>query len=396
MATSADIVIVGGGVIGLSAAWELAQRSVSVCVVDPSAGHGASWVAAGMLAPVTEAAFGEDALVRLAMAAAAHWPGFAARLDAATGLDSGFRRCGIVVVALDASDRAAVDQLLDFQHALGLDASRLSASECRSLVPELAPGIRGGAHVPGDHQADNRKLVAALLAGCAAAGVRLVEDRVVSVELDRRGAACGVRTAAGRTLGATDVVVAAGAHTPRIAGVPEGVLPPVRPVKGHALRLRTTAARPALEHTVRGLVHGRHCYLVARDDGSVVLGATSEERGYDTSVQAGAVHALLDDARLLVPAVDEWELVECLAGLRPASPDNAPFVGPTSVPRLAVATGHYRNGILLAPLTAAAVAALFCTGAVPPPLDAFPADRSVHAGAVGSTGAVAPAPAPGR
>lgn len=382
MAASVDVVIAGGGVIGLSAAWELAQRSVPVCVVDPSPGRGASWVAAGMLAPVTEATFGEEALVRVLMEGAGRWPGFAGRLEEATGHDSGFRPCGTLVVALDGSDRAAVDQLLDFQRSLGLSASRLSGSECRALVRELAPGVRGGAHVPGDHQVDNRKLLAALLAGCAAAGVRIVEDRVISVELDRQGAACGVRTSSGQTLSATDVLLAAGVHTPGIGGLPDGVLPPVRPVKGHVVRLRSTAGRPALGLTLRGLVHGRHCYLVARGDGSVVLGATSEERGYDTTVQAGAVHSLLDDARLLVPAVDEWELVECMAGLRPGSPDNGPFVGPTKVPGLAVATGHYRNGILLAPLTAAALTALFCTGAVPPPLDAFSAGRLVREVAV--------------
>jgi glycine oxidase len=135
---------------------------------------------------------------------------------------------------------------------------------------------------------------------------------------------------------------------------------------------------------VRGLVHGHHSYLVPRADGSVVVGATSEERGFDTTVQAGAVHSLLDDARLLVPAVDEWEFVECTAGLRPASPDNAPFVGPTSVARLLVATGHYRNGFLLAPLTAEAIATYLATGSVPPPLDAFPVDRSFPAARTGS------------
>ena len=160
-----------------------------------------------------------------------------------------------------------------------------------------------------------------------------------------------------------------------MAGLPEGALPSVRPVKGHVVRLRGPAERPLLERTVRGLVHGRPCYLVPRRDGSLVVGATSEERGFDTSVQAGAVHALLDDARALVPGVDELELVECLAGLRPGSPDNAPFVGWTAVEGVAVATGHYRNGMLLAPITAEAVAALLCGEPVPAPMAAFPPSR---------------------
>jgi glycine oxidase len=372
---STDVVVAGGGVIGLSTAWEVARRGMSVRLVDPAPGRGASWVAAGMLAPVTEATFGEERLVRLLLAAAERWPEFAQRLHEATRWDPGFQATGTVVVALDASDRAEIDQLLEFQQQLGLDASRLSASECRSLVPGLSPDIRGGALVPGDHQVDNRILLLALIEGCRSAGVKMVLDRVVSISVDRKGIATGAVTEKGEIFSAGTIVLAAGVETPTIAGVPDGVVPPVRPVKGHVVRLRAAPDRMPLEHTVRGLVRGRHCYLVPRADGSVVLGATSEERGGDTTVQAGAVHSLLDDGRRLVPALDEWELVECIAGLRPGSPDNAPFVGPTSVTNLVMATGHYRNGFLLAPVTAEAVAGFLTTGTVPPPLDAFPADR---------------------
>lgn len=375
MATGADAVMVGGGVIGLSAAWEAAQRGLSVCVVDPAPGHGASWVAAGMLAPVTEATFGEEPLVRLALAANDRWPGFARRLEEA-GADPGFRACGTVVVAADASDRAAVDRVLAYQQELGLEVRRLSASECRALVPALSPGVRGGAAVPGDHQVDNRRLVAALLAACDAAGVRMVAERAEAVTM-AGGRVTGVVLASGSELVAGTVVVAAGAHSSGLGGVPDGVLPPVRPVKGHVVRLRGPANAPLLEQTLRGLVHGRPCYLVPRQDGTVVVGATSEERGFDLSVQAGAVHTLLDDARTLLPGVDELELVECIAGLRPGSPDNFPWVGPTGVPGLAVATGHYRNGILFTALTADAVATFLERGAVPPPLDAYPPGRAL-------------------
>lgn len=386
MAEATDVVVAGGGIIGLSAAWEAAQRGLSVRVVDPAPGRGAAWVAAGMLAPVTESTFGEEALTRLFLAAADRWPGFASRLHAATGWDTGFRTCGTIAVAIDASDRAEIDQVLDFQHRLGLEASRLSASDCRSLVPVLSPAVRGGALMPGDHQVDNRSLVLSLIDGCVRAGVKLTSDRVVSVRLDRKGAATGLVTESGEIFLGGTVVLAAGVGMPGIGGLPEGVVPPVRPVKGHVVRLRAEPDHEAFSHTVRGLVHGRRCYLVARVDGSVVVGATSEERGYDTTVRAGAVHSLLEDARLLVPAVDEWELVECIAGLRPASQDNAPYVGPTSVPRLAIATGHYRNGFLLAPLTAESLAAYLTTGKIPPPLDAFPADRHLPAARTGSDG----------
>lgn len=380
----ADAIFVGGGVIGLSGAWQAARAGLQVTVVDPSPGRGASWVAAGMLAAVTEATFGEEALVRLLTAAAGRWPGFAAALGEEAGNDVGYRPCGTVAVATDPSDRAVIDQLLAYQQGLGLDARRLSGSECRRLVPALAPGVRGGAEVPGDHQVDNRRLVAALLEACRRAGVTAVEDRVVAVLTGVHGEARGVRLATGDDLAAGSVVACAGAATGELAGLPPGTLPPVRPVKGHIVRLRGPADRPLLERTVRGLVHGRPCYLVPRADGQLVVGATSEERGFDTAVQAGAVHALLDDARTLVPGVDELELVEALAGLRPGSPDNAPFVGWTAVPRLAVATGHYRNGILLTPLTAEALAELLAGRPAPPALAAFGPERDALRAAPGA------------
>jgi glycine oxidase len=366
-----DAVFVGGGVIGLSAAWSAARRGIAVTVVDPAPGHGASWVAAGMLAPVSEAEFGEEPLTRLLIAGAARWPSFATELEDASGDEVGYRRCGTVMVAADASDRAVVDELVGYRRRLGLEATALTASACRALVPSLAPQIRGGAEIPGDHQVDNRRLVAALLTACRRAGVSFLPRRVTSIVTAADGSADGVELDDRSTVPAGAVVVVAGSETGLVGGVAPGVLPPVRPVKGHVVRLQGPADRPLLERTVRGLVHGRPCYLVPRHDGSVVVGATSEERGFDRSVQAGAVHALLDDARTLVPGIDELELVECLAGLRPGSPDNAPVVGWTSVARLAVASGHYRNGVLLAPLTADAIAAILSSGALPAAMAGF-------------------------
>ena len=362
-----DAIIVGGGVIGLSAAWRLAGSGQSVTLVDPTPGSGATGVAAGMLAPVTEASYGEEPLVRLLVAGAERWEEFAADLAAASGADIGYRSCGTVVVAADGSDRAAVDELLTYRQSLGLRATRLSASECRRLVPALAPGIRGGADVPGDHQVDNRRLVAALLAACDGAGVAMVGEPASA--LWTAGSDVAVRLAGGRVLSAGAVVVAAGTGCSTVQGVP---LPPLRPVKGHVLRLH---GPPLLPRTVRGLVHGRPCYLVPRDDGSVVVGATVEERGDDRRIQAGPVHALLDDARTLVPGIDELELVECAAGLRPATPDNGPYVGWTSLPGVALATGHYRNGILLAPITADGLVALLSGCPVPAALQGFGPDR---------------------
>jgi glycine oxidase len=235
--------------------------------------------------------------------------------------------------------------------------------------------------MPGDHQLDNRGLVAALIAACASRGVVFDSSRVASVELDASGVACGVLTDDARTIGASTVVAAMGWQTSQLGGVPAGAIPEVRPVKGHILRL--ASRRPLLGRTVRGLVSGRACYLVPRRDHSVVVGATVEDMGPDMTVQAGAVHALLDDARRLVPGIDELELLECAVGLRPGSADNGPHVGWTDVPGLAVATGHYRNGILLAPITAEAIAALIGGGSIPAELEPFGARHAT--GTAGET-----------
>ncbi len=351
--------VVGGGVIGLACAWELSRNGHDVTLVAPGrvpGRDGASWVAAGMLAPVTEAQFGESDLTRLLMEGAMRWPAFAAALEGATGLEIGYDTTGTVTVALDASDRASLDDLLAYQHSLGLEAHRRSASEVRALVPALSPALRGGIEVPGDHQVDNRALLAALVEACCGAGVTFVEGTVAALAA---GPGPEVVLADGGRLRPDHVVLAAGTGLPDIDGLAGAGLPCLRPVKGHILRLGpadgATPPTPFLERTVRGLVHGRSVYLVPRRDGSLVVGATVEERGTDTAVRVGAVHELLCDARAIVPGVDELELAEAATGLRPATPDNTPYIGRTALDGVVAAVGHYRNGVLLAPLTAAAV-----------------------------------------
>lgn len=358
-ATADDVIVVGGGVIGLSIAWKAAVGGCRVTVVDPSPGRGSTWAAAGMLAPVAEAHFGEEPLVALNLRAARAWPEFARQLEGASGRQVHYEEAGTLLVAADASDRASIDNLLRFQLELGLTARRLSGSECRSSEPLLAPGIGGGAEFAEDHQVDNRCVVDALLQACLGCGVSLVRDEVSAVGIDGNHVT-GVTLGTGETRVAGQVVVATGCHSSRLGGVPDAVLPPVRPVKGLTLRLRADDGGPRLRRTVRGLVHGRPCYLVPRADGTVVVGATAEEKGFDLSVQVGRVGDLLDSARRLVPAIDEYELVETTAGLRPGSPDNAPIVGPTGISGLLLATGHYRHGVLLAPITAEWVAHLLC------------------------------------
>jgi len=374
-----EVVVVGGGVIGLSVAWRAAAVGATVVVVDPSPGRGATWAAAGMLAPVGEAHFGEAPLARLNLQAARAWPEFARQLEADSQLAVGYRAGGTVVAALDASDRAVVDDLLAFQLELGLEARRLTSAQCRSLEPLLAPGIRGGAEFAGDHQVDNRRVVDALVKACTRWKVTMVADGVATITAsgDR---VTGVTLRSGRQIHAPQVVLAAGAHSGQVGGLPPEVVPPVRPVKGLTLRLRSPVDGPALTRTVRGLVRGRSCYLVPRSDGSLVVGATMEERGFDLTVQAGAVHDLLDDARAVVPAVDEYGFEEATSGSRPGTPDNAPVVGAAGPAGLVVATGHFRNGILLAPITAEAVVALLAGRPVPADFRVFGPERFGPAG----------------
>jgi glycine oxidase len=355
---ASQVLVVGGGVIGLSCAWQLADQGHQVSLVAPNPGHdGASWVAAGMLAPVTEAQFGEAALTSLLLDGAARWKDFATALEAATGVRVGYDQSGTLAVAVDQSDKAALDDLEHYQRSLGLTPRRRTASACRALIPALSPVLRGGLEVADDHQVDNRALLGALVLACAAAGVAMWRDRVRSVRsggTDRWEAV----TEGGTALGADVVVLASGVGTPSIA-VPAGCdLPEIRPIKGHVIRLGPAAGVAPLGRTIRALVHGRSVYVVPRSDGSLVIGATMEERGYDVSVQAGAVHQLLTDARSVLPGLDEYEFWEATAGLRPATADNTPCIGWTNQPGLVMATGHYRNGILLAPLTAAAVVGL--------------------------------------
>jgi glycine oxidase len=356
----ADAVVVGGGVIGLGIAWRATQAGMTVTVVDEAPGRGASWAAAGMLAPVTELHYGEDELLALNLASAARWPGFAAEVEEASGQPVGYRPGGTLAVARDADDIAALEDLYRFQLRCGLDVQRLRSRECRQLEPGLHPSIRGGVLAAGDHQVDNRALVLALLGACERAGVRMLAGRVaeLATQADR---VTGVVLAGGEAHSAGTVVLAAGCWSGRLGGLAAEALVPVRPVKGQLLYLRGPADQPLCSGNVRGL----EVYVVPRGDGRVVVGATVEEQGFDTRVTAGSVHDLLRAAMELLPDTAQLELLETVVGLRPGSPDNAPMLGPAGPEGLVVATGHYRNGILLTPVTADAVAELLATGQAP-------------------------------
>ncbi len=363
----ADAFIVGGGVIGLSIAWRAAQRGFEVTLADPAPGTGASHAAAGMLTPVSEAAFTEKEMFALGAASLQRYPAFAAELTAATGLPTGFRVTGTLQVGFDRDDLAVIDELRELQDSLGVPGQRLTGRECRRLEPMLDPSVRGGLLVAADGSVDPRKLSRALLAAAEAAGVRIVRQPVTRIE------GRTARLADGTVTEADWVVLAAGWSSARIEGLPPGAIPPVRPVKGQIVRLRGPGG--FLKRSVRGVVRGSAVYLVPRPDGELVVGATQEELGDDTRVTAGGLWELLRDARTLVPGITELEFTEAVARLRPGTPDNGPVLGPCAVDGLVLATGHFRNGVLLTPVTADAIAAYLAEGQLPTVAANFTIDR---------------------
>jgi len=343
---SADVIVVGGGVIGLSCAWRAAQRGLDVVVLERDRpGAGASGVAAGMLAPVGEATWGEDRLLELALESHATWPAFAAELAEASGAEVGLLELGSLHVALDADEAAELRRRFELMREHGLEADWLGPSGCRELEPGLGPGGHGGVHAPHESAVDPRALVAALAVALERAGgrIEIAEAREAILDGDRLA---GVRAADGVAHRAETTVLAAGSWS-AADWVPEGARPSVRPVKGQILTLAGPASRPACTR----IVVTERIYAVPRPDGRLVLGATVEEQGFDQRVTAGAVHELLREGYRALPEIAEFELVEMTAGLRPTTPDNLPLIGPGGLDGLVLATGHFRNGILLAPLT---------------------------------------------
>ena len=347
---SFDVAVVGGGAIGLACAWRAQQRGARAIVID--AGEPGAWhVAAGMLAPVSEAEFGERELLALGMESARRYADFCAELE-----DPGYRRTGTLVVARDRDEAEALDRLAAFRRELGLPVERLRPSQARRLEPALAPTIRLALDIEGDHAIDPRKLVAALARKFTGEQRR---GRVRGLRVEA-GRVTGVRLADGATISAGAVVVACGVHVANLE-MPDHARVPVRPVKGQVLRLRDPRGPGLVERTIRG----EQAYFVPRGDGSYVLGATMEERGWDTTPTAGGVYELLRDLSELVPGIFELDIAELTAGLRPATPDNLPAIGLGTLDGLVWATGHYRNGILLTPVTADVVAAVLAGEPVP-------------------------------
>ena len=375
LAEIADVVVAGGGVIGTAIAWRAAAAGLDVVLVDPADGQAASLVAAGMLAPASEALFGEGALLRLNLLAVRRFGSFAADLEEATGRQVGLRSDGTLAVAYDPGDYAALIRLTAFRRSAGLEAEELDSRACRKLESFLAPDVHGGVLFADDWSVDNRRYAAVLREAARSAKVRCVRDRVLDVRA-RDGQARGVRLTGGGDVDAARVVVAAGCWSGAVGGLPDALRTVVRPVKGQLLRLRHPAGvPPVISHTIRAIVRGTDVYLVPRADGELIVGATQEERGPDRTVTAGAVHDLLHDAMSVLPVTSELILAETCAGLRPGTPDNGPVVGRCGPDGLLVATGHYRNGILMSPVTADAAVALLAGQAPAPEWEPFTPQR---------------------
>ena len=362
---SYDALIVGAGVIGLAAAWRAARAGARVCVLErdrPAAG--ATGVAAGMLAPVGEASWGEETLLALNLESLRRWPEFARELEDDAGEEVGYAECGALHVGLDRDEAEALRRRHELHRRLGLESAWRGGSKCRRVEPGLATAVRGGVHAPHEAAADPRRLTGALLAALERLGVP-VESGAEVVAAERDAGSWRLSTAEGRDLTAPVVVLASGAWSGASWLEAEARLP-IRPVKGEILTLRGAADEPVCE----GIVAGERVYVVPRGDGRLIVGATVEEAGFDTTVTAGGVHELLREAYRLLPEIAELELVETNAGLRPGTPDNAPLIG-FAAEGLIAATGHFRNGVLQAPVTADSVAALLQGRRPPHDLDPF-------------------------
>jgi glycine oxidase len=355
---SVDVAVVGGGAIGLAVAWRCAQRGATVALHDAGPlGGGASRVAAGMLAPVSEAEYGPAGryLLDLGLASVARWPAFAAELADASATESRLRATGTMIVARDRDAAESLEREQTFRESLGLAVERLRPSEARRREPGLAPTVRMALEARDDHSVDPVWLLDALATAAGSAGVDLQPHSHVALELDGAGErVIGLRTAGGEHVGAATVVVAGGAWSAQIDGIPGRAHVPVRPVKGQIIALRD----PAGPDLARRSIRFEGGYLVPRGDGRYALGATVEERGFDIGATAGGVYELLRDAAEVLPGVLELELDEVQVGLRPGTPDNVPLIGSGALDGLVWATGHYRNGILLTPITAELVADL--------------------------------------
>jgi len=371
------VVIVGGGVIGLSIAWRSLQRGLAVTLIDPAIGTGASHAAAGILTTVADKSLEQTDLFQFALTSYHAYPDFVAELEESSESSVGYRRDGILEISFGDADRARMEVERRFRDSIGLTSKILTSSECCELEPLISPEVSGGMLALGDGSIDPRRLINALLVAVERLGGTVIDERVTDVLIQQR--ADGVLLENGDFVRGDRVVLAAGCWTHRIGGLPPGLVQEIRPVKGQTLRLwqdpHDPDGRAPLGLTTRARVSGASVYLVPRTDGELVIGSTQEDCGYDTSVTAGGLWKLLRDAHEVAPGITDMPFSSAVSGLRPGSPDDLPLIGPTDVPDLLLATGHFRFGVMLAPATAEAMAGLLISGDLPKVARPFRATR---------------------
>lgn len=367
------LVIIGGGVMGLGIGWQMAKAGQNVTVLDSeAAGQGASWAAAGMIAPVSEVKFQEEELLKLNLVSHGLYPEFVDELESETGMKLGYRKEGTIIVALDRDDAEWLRNLFDFKKELGLNVEWISGQTARELEPSISPKVHSAMFNTTDHQIDNRLLVLALKQAFLQQNGTLKEHSTVTrIEIEN-GTVKGV-IVDGELLEARQVILAAGSWSKRIEGLPDELIPPVRPVKGQMCSV-TMEDEPLIKHVVRS----PEVYLIPKDDGRMLIGATVEEKGFDRTLTAGGIMDLLDEAYEAVPNVYELPIKEMWAGLRPGTRDNAPILGTTPVEGLFMATGHYRHGILQLPVTVREMVHLLKTGETPETILPFTIDRFIR------------------
>ncbi len=349
--SSTEVAVIGGGIIGLSAAWRLLQRGHSVVVIDPTPASGASFVAGGMLGATAETTFAEAGSVNRHLSARAEWDPFLRDLSIEVDRPLPYASTSTVMVAGTRSDFAEIEHVAKFQRKLNLRVDAVGRDELDRLVPGLGRSLRQGFHLIDDAAVDNRMMLQALLDAVHHRGG--IVSHATAQSLHCEGDHFTVATSAG-LVSASKVLIATGA-APTIQSNFE--LPFIHPVAGVIVRLTPRPNTLTISTTIRAVVNGRSCYLVPRPNGEITLGATSVERGYDLSVPAGELHQLLDDARTVFPSLDEYSIKDVEVGLRPTTSDHHPVVEMIQ-PGLTVALGHYRNGFLLAPATAMRVVEL--------------------------------------
>ncbi len=371
------ILIIGGGVIGLGIGWQLAKSGASVTIYEQAeAGRAASWAAAGMLAPLAEAHTEEPELLKLGCQSLALYPQWVRELEADAEMPIGYRVEGTLIVGLEPDDTHQLRHLYASQQDLGLNVEWLTGRAAREIEPALSPRVTAAIHCETDHQVDNRLMVKALQRAYQRYGGALHENNAVESIQIGNGIATGIKTQDGEKYNADVIMLSAGCESAQIQGLPDAIRPPVRPVKGQmlALQMEDGITVKNVIRTVRAR-YPMSVYLVPRTDGRLIVGATSEEMGFDTRLTAGGIFELLRGAWEAVPGIYELPLLETWTGLRPGSRDNAPILGETPVENLIYATGHYRNGILLTPITAYEISKLILTGETSETIAPFRLDR---------------------